>query len=651
MKKIAVLTPTYSTEYSLEFLSGVYDFFSDKEVQVLIAQSKFSQSKECIYDYQYWSSLSYLASSEIDGIIILSGIYCSSVSKDEYIEVLKNFFPNKPIVSSSIELDLPNVYSILVDTETLFFEAVEHLVKVHDCKKIAYMSSISTKSDEAYQRHESFLKAMKKLNQKIDDSLIFEGYFSGDIAKNEILSKVSKDNLNFDALICANDDMADGCIAAFSQLGIKVPEDVKVIGFDNSALSYVNDIKISTINQNIHKQGFFASELIMKLLNNHPVDKKNYVPLNNVYRHSCSCVPLENKKEIYKDKDGNIIADDTRILRKNDYNKNVTFKSNIFTTMDMIRSSDQLSNFYYTLPYIIERIDIENMFICFFPQSQKINSGDEFILPDRVKLEVETDRDKNTKIHYEPLYLNPHENLFPPSYNRKKGIYVLQPIFSGDLNYGYLVCKIQNKDLTYNNVYLKIIVTFLSQLYEYTKSEATEEILRQENTKLLKTNDSLSNVSKTDELTGILNRRGFYELAQKALDIAHEMESNGVVFFADMNGLKKINDTYGHVVGDKAIKALSQAIKKVFRKSDVIGRLSGDEFAIFANGMSLSQVDMIRHNLARENKIISEKNKFPFELSCCIGACEIKDSNNLILLLNKADVDLYEEKRKRYGKQ
>lgn len=649
MKKIAVLTPTYSTEYSQDFISGIYNYFLDKDVQVIIAQTKFPESKECIYDFQYWSSVSYLKSEEIDLIIVISGVYCSTISKDTYIDFLKSF-TQKPIISVSIKIDLPNVYSLIIDTNDAYKKIVKHLVNEHNCKKIAFMAANSTYSDEAFQRIEAFKSAMESEYCSFDSDLLYEGAFTKDIAEKEILDNVTKENLKFDSIVCANDDMAQGCIDAFKKLGIRVPEDVKVIGFDNASLAYISNNKISTINQNIVGQGYYAAELAMKVLNKEKLDKVHFFPLETLYRHSCGCVPKTNKESVYVNEKLQILEDTSENSRGDLYFKDLYFKSNIFSVMDMIKSSDKLIDFYYTMPYILEKINLNNIFISFLETAQKINSGIEFVVPKKMKVIAEANNKKKTTVYYEPFFYNPKKNIFPTQ-SDKKGIFIFQPIFSGNLNYGYIICEVGNIDFTYHNVYLKILVTFLSQLYEYTQSEDNEELLKKKNTELLESNSSLSLVSKTDELTGILNRRGFYDIGQKALDVAHEMNASAVIFFSDLNGLKKINDSYGHVIGDRAIRAFSEALRKVFRKSDVIGRLSGDEFAVFANGMTINQVEVVRKKLAEENLKISKKYGFPFEISCCIGATEIADSNNLMILLNEADQVLYEEKRKRYGNQ
>ena len=121
----------------------------------------------------------------------------------------------------------------------------------------------------------------------------------------------------------------------------------------------------------------------------------------------------------------------------------------------------------------------------------------------------------------------------------------------------------------------------------------------------------------------------------------------GVIFFADMDGLKKINDTYGHEAGDLAIKLQAKVLKSVFRSTDVVGRLSGDEFGIVAVGMHLKSVDSVRLKVDMMNQKFTKENKLPFNLSISLGAVDLQKSSIIKKLLAEADKSLYEEKRKK----
>ena len=88
----------------------------------------------------------------------------------------------------------------------------------------------------------------------------------------------------------------------------------------------------------------------------------------------------------------------------------------------------------------------------------------------------------------------------------------------------------------------------------------------------------LQQLSYNDELTGLLNRRGFLSMAQQQLKIAQREDWQLVLLFADLDSLKNINDNFGHTEGDRALKNVAAVLKKTFRTSDLLARLGGDEW-------------------------------------------------------------------------
>ena len=226
------------------------------------------------------------------------------------------------------------------------------------------------------------------------------------------------------------------------------------------------------------------------------------------------------------------------------------------------------------------------------------------------------------------------------------GCFVFQPVTMGAVQYGYLLCKTERTDFGMNSILLKIITSVIVQAYDYTKTIKQKALLETMNKDLQERNLDLSISSKTDELTKLLNRRGFMEYGQKLIFFSEEIDTDGIVFFADLDGLKIINDKYGHEFGDKAIQATAAVLKTVFRKMDVIGRLSGDEFGIIASGMDITFLDKLREKIDAVCMDATEKNNFPFNLSLSIGAVKFTPANkDLNELLMMADHDLYTQKK------
>lgn len=641
MKTVAVLVPSFAVEYSLEFLAGIYDYFNEKDVRVLVAHSRYYHDSTGAFNYQYWSVINLLKSEEVDVVICASGMYTSTMSRDEIANELKSFL-NKPVISVALDFDFEECHSITqrINCDEIFYEIVNHLKTKHGCTNFAFLSANSLNSEEGNERYRAFLNAIKSCDLEFSSENEIEGKFVYEIAKNELKNKYkSKKDIKFDALVAANDAMAIAAMDYFAEIGIDVPEDVKVVGFDDSISSRLVHPRLSTISQNVYGQGYRAAELANDILDGKTVEKNEITELRVIYRQSCGCVEKRNPDPICLDSYGNQCFENDVVTVKENYADVIRDKVGIIIFMDIVKSSNTLRQLFYDLAYIVHTAKFENMQISFYKEPVYLDSKEDFVVPDCAEIKMFFDSERNVGLFVEDEYFNPRKTLFSEKYLTETcGMHIIQPIFSGEVNYGYIISKIKSKEFVDYGVYLKILINALSQSYDYTYQLLENEKLKIENT-------DLNEVSRTDELTKILNRRGFKEKGQRAIDLAQETLQPVVVFFGDMDGLKKINDTYGHEMGDKAIKLQAEVLKKAFRSDDIVGRLSGDEFGVIAVGMNLDRIDSVKEQIATLSEKISKKNKLPFTLSISLGAVDLQSSSNLKRLLSEADKKLYIEKQ------
>ncbi|SFI76718.1 diguanylate cyclase (GGDEF) domain-containing protein [Treponema bryantii] len=646
MKVIAVLIPTFTIEYSLDVLSGISDYFRGKDAKVVIIQTRIPGINTGAFDYQYCTGFEYAKSKEIDGVICVSGIYASQMSEDKLREMLKLYEP-RPIVSIALDPQTKNGYAIQADCRKSFKDIVSHLKKEHGCQKIAFFSANETKSKEALERYDAFTAALDASKLTFYPEMVYDGNFTDFKAHDEIISRFkSRNEIPFDAIVCANDMMASGCMRAFDEIGVRVPEDVKVIGFDDAIVASMLSPKLSTINQDIYSQGYEAAEMVDRLLDGEKMKKEIFNPLVPKFRQSCGCIGMEHSIPAYKNVDGDICSDlNDKTNGVMQFVNALNEKNAVVTLLDTIRGFNTLKQMFFNLKYITSECALSGIAIHFFKDVQIIDSEQEFVLPDEAELHMFYSEVTNTEIFRPGLSVDPHEKIFSArSMDDISGIFLLNPIFIGETYYGYILCRIKENKFADYNVYLKIIMNAVAQAYEYTSKLQEGRNLERENT-------DLALQSRMDELTGILNRRGFIEQGQAALDLLQETDTSGVIFFADMDGLKKINDTYGHEMGDKAIMLQARVLKDIFRSSDVVGRLSGDEFGIVALGMKMNYVENTKLKIDLLCKKVSIENQLPFTLSVSLGAVDLQKSSVLKKLLSQADKELYKEKKKKHARQ
>ncbi len=155
----------------------------------------------------------------------------------------------------------------------------------------------------------------------------------------------------------------------------------------------------------------------------------------------------------------------------------------------------------------------------------------------------------------------------------------------------------------------------------------------------------LESLSVTDELTQLLNRRGFLQQFQYSLSISRRSNTGGSLMVLDLDKFKQINDTYGHSAGDDVLQNVGFSISKVVRESDIVGRIGGDEFSILMPGASPVTV---MKRISQIHSAISDI-KFPWNyknitIRGSIGRYDYQSQENEQEILNLADTNMYEQK-------
>lgn len=160
---------------------------------------------------------------------------------------------------------------------------------------------------------------------------------------------------------------------------------------------------------------------------------------------------------------------------------------------------------------------------------------------------------------------------------------------------------------------------------------------------------ALHSLSLVDELTGLYNRRGFLAVTEQYLESFQRSDNGLVVLYADLDGLKGINDSLGHLEGDRALVRTAEVLKEAFRSSDIIARLGGDEFVLLASVGADESAESLTERLQQKINLANAQRNRPYDLSISIGvahydpdeACTIEE------LMGRADRVMYEEKRKK----
>lgn len=631
LRDIAVITQFIDNTYCSDIIQGIKNFYSDKDVRLFILETRSPFTDASDNEYQFWASALLAQSKKIEAVILLSATYCVHLSTEK----IKNLFEpllHAPLISIAIELPIKNSYHTVVDCYSGYSELMKHLIQEHGAKKIGFVSAEKTSSREGAERLDAYKKALTENNMEFDPSIVIPSNFTQRdtiITFHELFKK--KEDVKFDALMCANDYTALGAIYALKELGIDIPDDIVVTGFDDC--STAEAMGITSINQQIFRQGYEAANIAWKVINGETVNHITKIDVKPVFRRSCGCnnfmsAELSNKHF-------------SMAKQFVDVSRNY---GTLYSLLDKMQGYHTLNELYNLLDRILIEADITAFAICLYKTPIFQSKGMKIRLPDSISLSMHYNNHKNVHILNEDVCFDPYISILPHDcLDDEPSAYIVNPIFFAEMQYGYLVYRPGGKDFNLYSLYMKIISNSIAQAYEITRK-------LEEQSNLEKANKELSISSRTDELTQVYNRRGFMFLGKKTIELAQQMDTEGLVIFVDMDGLKMINDNYGHESGDKAIIAEAQILSKCFRGTDVIGRIGGDEFAIVATGMNEEILKDIRVQIENECSAWTIENKSPFRLSMSIGAVSFTKENCLLEnLIAQADMKQYTEKKKKYS--
>lgn len=643
-KRIAVMVDYLTSEYSEELLAGVSKCCEENDVDLLnlVCGELRHHGKDA--SYQYVSVTSLVRKNLVDGVIFTSGTQMHNVSLDFFINYVNQFDIPATVNVSSL---LPGIHSVVADGTKSFADLVEYLINHQKSNKILFMGVNST-SAEVVERTKAFYEVVEKCNISKENVVQLNARFDYPSAM-ELLNQYYKENksFDFDTIIALNDDMAFACIDFCQNIGLSVPNDVVVSGFDDLPRSSFSHLPLTTINQNLRLQGYTAAQMVIDLIDGKDVPYENHIPANVVLRESTNRIFYS--RTLVNNELFNIELD--LLLQKNKkysvyewfVKRNQLYDATKFYTD--IEQNMSLAQLKKILNRALPRFDIKKIVIVMYETTvEKSMPFDYFDLPSKATVLTAYDKDSNyvLDIYDESYSFNPQESLVPTEleqYINKDMVCI--SLFKGTTQYGYMIFNKGTADMTVYDILAKSVSSLIASVFSYTVAQNEQQKWRE---RWIKTDLMAS----TDELTGIKNRRYFFDIGTTTMTFAETVRQEGLVIFCDMDGLKKINDTYGHDVGDNAIKSEAQILVKNFRTNDVVARIAGDEFAIICHGITLVDFNRIKKNIEKDCEKWTLENNAPFKLSISMGAQVYPSPDvgyDLEKLLSLADKTLYEVKK------
>ena len=572
-------------------------------------------------DYEY-KLIDVIPYGEFDGIIFDEEAFTVDGMVEKLVEQIKEK-AHCPVVS--VTSFMPDFYNVMFDEVSGIELMAKHLYEEHGCRRIGFMSGPMHHPD-AVVRYEAFKETMSELGLPEEGVGIYEGdfwYHRGEAAADFFLSPERE---RPDAVLCANDYMALSLITALKERGVAVPEDMIVTGFDGTDEGQKSLPKLTTVDKRRDEIAETAVKIIDKICRGEECPRTIKITASVIPANTCGCTKVD------------YVFESERINKVTKQNREIsyylgdvtaaTLKMNLVDSIQDLEKSfaDHAVNFggyssFFLMTYVNENCQ---------PSYEKGT-----VMPtDKVYPAMLVDKSGEYK-DYERRVMDISE-LLPPQMNDKPQAVYVMSMHCGDRCFGYSAITMTGYGL-FNEFYNVWIATL---------AVALESLLRRNNIfELIK---SLEDTSVRDELTGLYNRRGFERLSVDAA-IRSDEHDRACAIVIDMDGLKQINDHFGHAEGDFAICKIAKFIDGSSIDGMIAGRTGGDEFYIFAPRCDESQIESFRQSFEEKIARFNKEEDKPYILVAIFGACihEIGKSGNVEELIKIADERMYEVKQRK----
>ena len=298
-------------------------------------------------------------------------------------------------------------------------------------------------------------------------------------------------------------------------------------------------------------------------------------------------------------------------------------------------------------------VGFRRTYLYLFQGNTKTVAGVDWKCPSSLLLKAINDEDGIRMLPEEQQLLrteNMFNNEFIPTYRRQTVI--VFPLFVGEDMYGMLVSELDSSNLTnVSPVSYQIAVT-LKSLYMIEEQNRAKENLQTSLNQFMEDNLLLDAIAKSDELTGLYNRRGFLDYTQREIGKPDNKGRRALICYADMDNLKYVNDKFGHDDGDFALREIASILKDAFRENDIIGRMGGDEFIVFAMVTVSDYEKQIKDRIVNITKRHNDDAGKPYPIEMSVGICEFSCGADVDIheIIDRADEKLYKEKAEKKAK-
>lgn len=624
-RRVALFSNGWSDEYLEAVGNGVTDYAKRADIDVFAFIDFSIRGENDLKTPGEFQIFTLPDLRDFDGVLLLANTF----NLDREISYLQKQVTEAGIPAISLEYKLDGIDFIGTDNYSGMYELTEHLIREHGVSSIVYVGGFEGHS-ECMTRLQAVMNAAENHGLVIPKENILFADWAASTAVAVVSEWIEEHGELPDAFVCANDIMAMGVCDWLKERGYRVPEDVKVTGYDCLKSGQEHSPALTTVTHAWDRMGFDAMRRLADKMDGNSGEAQMILKTSLVCGESCGCK---------SDEDALLASLESSRLLNEKRSMGYTSDSHFRHMYKWIRKAEKASDLNYCLARFLSSenwMEGENFMLCLQPAFFEPEGSDEAMRKQGYGREIDVIlamHNGSSKVYQR---METRKAILRASEESKTpGLYLFVPLMNDDMSIGFAMLS-RNFDIVLDNL-LYIWTRHMNQYMEQVRS----------NVKIAELTRKLSELSVTDGLTGAYNRMGCEKVLYPFMEECQKRGGKGVLMIADVDDMKRINDGYGHNQGDAALCVIVEALRDALPRGYMIARFGGDEFLVVGEDEGrISQQEVMNAIQATLEKKVADRG-IPFPLSLSVGCVQLEpgEAFSQTDCLQRADEEMYRQKR------
>ncbi|MBR1592352.1 MAG: GGDEF domain-containing protein [Ruminococcus sp.] len=630
--KIAVIIASIDQSYQSSILNGIEEAAAEYSMDIFVFVSFIGTLGNPGHDTGEFNIFSLPDFSEFDGAVLLTNTI-------DHPPVVRNIFARirqAGIPAVSIDNDVPDMFHIGIDNDTAMRRITEHFIKVHNVKKFNYISG-PRYNPESSDRLCAFFNVLEENHIEIESDRIYYGDFRAPSGKNAVEYFLKRNPSMPEAIICANDVMAATAINRLSAAGYKIPSEIKVSGFDDTYSKHNYQMELTSVERPLKKSGRLACKMLYEYFTGQNPQRSIILDMSPKFRESCGCCDNEP-----------FDIQEFKTVNYTNYRKyeNINAYMSVVNKLSCdLQDCGSFRQYIASFKKFVADMNPEEFYFCLcenwdsevFDEKNDLSNNNKNV-PSEFTENVIVEIAYSNGVFHDKTVMKTRELIPECARSSDAGkMYYFIPLHFGERCLGFMAIRMTKLPL-HNSMFQSWCITISNSLENMRKLICLDLAVQR-----------LGRLYTKDTFTGILNRNGFVQATTDIYNACVSEKREIMLMFIDLDGLKVINDTYGHDVGDEAICAIADILTVSCKNNEVFCRFGGDEFIIFAADYNDDDAkrltEIIKENIEKKN---STEDK-AYKLSASTGYVIVTptEKNDIFRFVTEADKIMYKEKRRK----